>query len=162
MSKGGLTKQQVNAILKLYDGDVPSWLTIKDKNTIIIKATAYEGAAVKFVTITSQDILDYYYYQTHSMSGARGIGTVEGYKIYVVDWRKAESMAYECLKLFSIINPKAVESLIKRQEELKDEQNTKKQIPNRNRGRGRIRRRRRGRKPKPRWRATRVLRGDGL
>lgn len=109
-TRGELYDKVRDALYKESDsGDVPEYLEIRNKNKIIIKAEEWEGAGIKKVEITPEDIIRYYKTQAGGMSGVR---TLAGFS---TDWRMVDNMAKESLEIFKIINPERLRTLAKRQ-----------------------------------------------
>jgi len=91
----------------LYIDGVPDYLKIVSKNKIKIRAEAWEGAGLRWITITPKDVINYYRQDNPSgcagMSGARTLGS------FTTDWRMVDNMAKESLEVFKIINRKTLE-----------------------------------------------------
>ena len=98
---------------ELYDGydsgDVPEYLTIKNKNKIIIKAEEWEGAGVKDIEITPEDVIRYYDTQARNITS--GIRTLAGFS---TDWRMVDNMAKESLEIFKVMNPEKLRTLARK------------------------------------------------
>ena len=94
---------------KLFDGDIPEWLTIKDKNTIQIRTErdAMMGKRIgdEFgVPITPADVVQYY--ATEARNITSGCRTLAG---FTSDWRGVDGMAKTSLEVFKVLNREALE-----------------------------------------------------
>jgi len=92
----------------LYTEGIPKYLKVVSKNKIQIKAGEWEGAPVRWITVTPKDVIDYYRPNrrmgaSEIMSGAR---TLAG---FTTDWRMVDNMAKESLEIFKILNRSALE-----------------------------------------------------
>ena len=101
-----ITNEQLEQIDEFYNYETPEYLEIKNKNKIIIKASAWEGDEIKEIIITPQDVV-YYYRQDNnmgcsSMSGCRTLSN------FTTDWRMVDNIAKECLEIFKIINKESL------------------------------------------------------
>jgi hypothetical protein len=103
MSKVMITDEMYDKIERMYNYDVPPYLTLHNKNKISITASQYEGAGAQNVVITPADVIEYYRSQAGILSS--GIRTLAGFS---TDWRMVDNMAKEALEIFKIINPEAL------------------------------------------------------
>ena len=101
-----LTAEQMQKIDELYNYHLPKYLVIKGRNRIEIKASVWEGAPVKKLIITPEDVVHYYRQDNPlgcaSMSGVRRISG------FTTDWRMVDNIAKEALEIFKITDPEAL------------------------------------------------------
>ncbi len=97
-----ITDQQYEQIEKLYDYEIPDYIEIISPNKIKIKTdqSFLRGTNDNWHIVLFTDIVRYYTYEVHSMSGLRTLGTISG------DWRNIDELAEQCIEIFKLINPK--------------------------------------------------------
>jgi len=85
---------------KLWDawGEVPEFLEVKNKSTLIINGgSEWEGYRKHKITI--EDVVQYYAVESRNIvSGCRRLGTIIG------DWRNIDYLAKMCLEAFKVLN----------------------------------------------------------
>lgn len=87
------TKQQlIKKVEILYNGNIPQWINIKNKNTIIINTNDN-----KKIKITKQDI-EKYYLKSFNKSGIDTISTFSS------DWRIINNLVEECSQIFGVLH----------------------------------------------------------
>jgi len=98
-----ITGEQWELLDRMYGGEFPEYLSVRNRNHIEIKAAQWEGAPVRVVKITPEDVIEYYRSQARDITS--GIRTLAGFS---GDWRMVDNMAKESLEVFKIINHDAL------------------------------------------------------
>lgn len=102
--KGKIDSVMAEELYKLYNGQIPSYLNVVDRNKLRIMASPYEGAEGKWIDITPADVVNYYATDARDItSGARSLAGFGG------DWRMIDNMAKESLEVFKVLNRKALD-----------------------------------------------------
>jgi len=106
-----ITDAEQEKLDSMYPDGQPEYLNIVDKSKIKIRAGQYEGAPVKWHTVTPRDVVVYYSADARNISsGIRTLGT------FSTDWRMVDNMAKESLEIFKIINRPALNREAKKHE----------------------------------------------
>ena len=99
-----ITEAEWFRIDQAYNDEFPEYLQIINRNKIKMRASVWEGAPAKWITITPKDVINYYYKDARNISS--GIRTLSTFS---TDWRMVDNMAKEALEVFKIINREALE-----------------------------------------------------
>ena len=104
--------EELEAVENYFDGEIPAYLRIVDKNHLKIRTGGWanyngrllsEGDMV-WLLVSVKDVIFYYYRDARNITS--GIRTLAGYS---GDWRGVDGMAKMCLEVFKIISRPALE-----------------------------------------------------
>lgn len=98
---------RLERVERLYGGELPDYLEIRDTDTLVIRAAPYEGAPVQEVTISPRDVVTYY--RQDNPRGCAGMSGCRTLATFTTDWRTVDAMAREAMAIYRVLNREALE-----------------------------------------------------